>query len=175
MNPALLLPANNGTYELTRLNQAFDPKIGCSDGIRFGLSAHAQTRDSRFGGHGVQGGFEAGHFSSVLVAAKDAASAHTLLLQGDKATHNLIKSGVPRALYGIGALPLQYETRTIPGDKITQAPLFWHPSMEVATGAVAADFPGSIQLMIGAGIAALGRDEITNARNLVEQTIAGVR
>lgn len=172
MSPAVLLPKPGSAFELTRLNQAFDPRIGVSSGMLFGLSAKAQTQDSRFGGHGLMAGFEAGHFSSVLISAGSVAASHELLMSGDKATHRLLNKGVPETMGTAGILPLEYQTRLIAADRLPQVPLFWHPSLETAQGIALAEYPNSVQIMLGAGISALGKDGVNRVHRLVDAAIA---
>lgn len=172
LSPAVLLPGNQTYYELTRLNQPYEPTVGCTAGIQFGLSAVAQTKDNRFGGHATeQGGFEAGHFSSALIASKNIQVGEDLRARGDAATHTLLLRGIAPTMSGLDMLPMAYQTAIIPS--LDTLALFWHPSLETNNGTMTADFPGSIRLVIGAGIASLGRKGIDTARTLVDAAIAG--
>lgn len=81
-SPAIVTEDAHGTYQITLLDQEYDTKVGFTEGVHFGLSAKAQTQVRGFGGHGNAGGFEAGHFSTVLSGAQSEAIASALVASG---------------------------------------------------------------------------------------------
>lgn len=174
--PAILSALPHGQdFELTVLEQPYDPKVGFTRGMHFALSAKAQTRVQSFGAHGARGGFEAGHFSTVLVAASagGTAIAEELRRNGDAQTHKVLEAGTPETMAAMDMLPLKYKSVTIQGEDHRLLPLVWHRSLETAAGAAAGDYPGAVRLMMGAGLAAIGQRGIDSARRLVDDAIRG--
>jgi hypothetical protein len=168
-------PTNPGQFEVTMLNQPFVPEVGFTKGQHFGLSVKAQTRVESFGGHGDSGGFEAGHFSTVLAAASPQGReiANSLVTDGDKATHSVLDDGTPEKLSSLGLMPLDYIKKRLPAGDM-QLPVLWHPRLG-GDNPAAGDYPDAIRLMMGAEVQAIGTEGIDRAGQLVEDAIKGAK
>jgi hypothetical protein len=168
-------PANPGQFEVTMLNQPFVPEVGFTKGQHFGLSVKAQTRVDSFGGHGGSGGFEAGHFSTVLAASsrRGGEIADSLVANGDNATHAVLDDGTPEKLSELGLMPIDYIKRKLPlGDMAL--PVLWHPKLG-GDNPAGGDYPDAIKLMMGAEVHSIGTEGIDRAGQLVEDAIKGAK
>jgi hypothetical protein len=164
-----------GVFEITLLDQPFDPRQGLTEGMRFGLSAKAQTRTPGFGSHSHSGSFEAGHFSTVLAAAsmKGQGVASKLIQKGDAATHEVLSAGITETFTQFDMLPLTYKSRKISAADTRPMHVFWHPAIEGETGPMAADYPDAVKLMMGAGVAAIGQPGVEKIKMLVDHAVKG--
>lgn len=171
LSPAIIMPSSDSAYNITMLNQTYDPKVGFTAGQHFGLSAKAQTSGSGFGGHGGRGGFEAGHFSTVLIGARSTDIGGALERRGDQATHAVIHSGVPELMSQHDLISVPYKTAIIPSSKLPLVQAFWHRGLETEHGMAQADYPNAVQLLMGSAIHELGASGIDTARQLVDKAI----
>lgn len=167
-------PENPGEFQITMLNQPYDPEVGFSDGMHFGISVKAQTRVEGFGGHSSAGGFEQGHFGAVLLGAKDEALADTLVASGDQATHKILDNGVSETMASRKMLDLQPITRQLPKNS-AKLQLYWHEGLESENGPIGGDYPDATRLMLGAGVHAIGERGLDRARTLVDVAIRGAQ
>ena len=178
LSPAIIMPTGSpsSSYSITMLNQPYDPKIGFTPGQHFGLSAKAQTMGSGFGGHGVQGarsGFEAGHFSTVLLGVRNSGIGSRLVQAGDRATHEVIGAGVPELMSENDLVTVSYKTAVVPSSKLPGIQAFWHRGLEVEDGMARANYPNAVQLLMGSAIHQLGASGIERARRLVDSAVQG--
>lgn len=160
--------------QMSRLNQAFDPRVGLSDGIRFGLGLKNDTSQATFGSHVAAGGFEAGHFAPVLLGAKDQTVRTQIKQRGDEATHKVGNEvgGVPEKMLKTGLLSgVNLESITLDTSNPHPIPLFWHPALESEDGLAVAHYEGSVNLMLGAAAHALGDRAVDTVGELVNDAV----
>ena len=176
-SPVVVSPAKHGTgYQITKLEQPYDPEVGISDGIRFGLAIKLATSKTSFGMHVPSGGLEAGHFSPLLVAGRNDQLAADLVARGDKATHGVLEApvgGVAEVMAMSGLLQIPYKTAQIPDGVVV--PLYWHKSLADSSIDNSAQYPDAVKLMLGAATNSLGVAGIDTARRLVEHAAKGAR
>lgn len=165
-SPGIVQPLAS-EIQLTMLDQPFDTKVGLSEGQHFGLSAEAQTRASGFGEHGA-GKFEAGHFGTVLVAARSERLAGAIVNLGDAATHDVLDKGLVGVMNTHDMLPLQYRHSRLPMTSDRKVTAFWHPALGGEHGPAQADYADATKIVLGAGVAAVGRRGIDRARRLAD-------
>lgn len=186
LSPAIITkdPEHDGEFQITMLNQPYDPEVGFSGGMHFGISVKAQTRVEGFGGHGSDGGLEQGHFGAVILGGGDDRIANSLVSDGDAATHHILAGSVPEtskktggisetmASKGMLDIP-QPMTQPLPSDRPVLLRTYWHHKLEGDNGPLGGDFPGAVRLMQGAGVRAIGLDGLERARSLVDDSIRG--
>lgn len=174
LSPAIITAGEQQDYTVTMLNQPFVPDVGFTPGQHFGLSVKAQTRTAGFGGHGVAGGYEAGHFSTVLVGSRERSVGQAIVRAGDLATHQVISAGVPEAMSQTDMLAVPYRSARVPANSQAKMAIFWHPALDDERGPAAGDYPDAIRLMLGAGVAAIGQRGLDDAQRLVEHATKGM-
>ncbi len=173
LSPAIVTPKDAQSYDITMLNQPFVLEVGFTGGQHFGLSAKAQTNSVAFGGHTSAGAFEAGHFSAVLLGARDETAGQAIVQLGDKGTDAIISGGIPEAMSRTGMMPVSYRTARLPAASRAIVAAFWHPSLETPHGPASGDYPNAVRLMLGAGGLALGQQGQDRAHQLVDQALRG--
>jgi len=169
-SPAIIMSVSQG-YELTMLDQPFDPKVGFTEGQHFGLSAKAQTRTVGFGGHEGAGAFEAGHFGTLLVGAQNTQVGDAIRQYGDRTADAVIGSGIPEAMQQAAMSPITYLTSHLAAADRRKLPIIWHPALDTEAGPASGDYPNAVRLLLGAGAVALGQRGLQNAKLLVDDAV----
>lgn len=173
-SPAIVLPSPTMEgVDITMLDQQYDPRVGLSAGIHFGLSAHSQTVSSNFGEHSSAAVYEAGHFSTLLLGSRDPTLGDSLRRLGDIASDTMIESGVATTMSLQGTIPVRYKTAQVGFSNPAAMKLYWHHSLETDSGPASGDFENTVQLLLGAGFRALGRTGIDDVRRLADSVKVG--
>lgn len=183
MNPAVIVPkpGHPGYIRIARLNTPYVPKVGLTDGLRFGVAIEAETQAPGFGSHGNNvSPFEPGHLGTVLTTGVSRSYGEELVAKGDIKSHEVIQNGLPHVFSQLGLLskaPVptvqEFDTRTFkPGQRF---PFNWHSSLRTKEGAAIATFPGAVNLVIGAAVNGLPEGALDTAGNFVEYAVAGAR
>ncbi len=169
---------SKGELQLTVLDQPFDPNVGVTDGIMFGLGLKAETSKPTFGGHTAAGGFEAGHFAPVMIGAVATDVRSDIIARGDKATHSTGNDvgGVPEKMTQTGLLKgVKPTTVSLDTSNPRKIPLRWHPSLESDEGMLLAEYSGTnpVKLMLGSAAIGLGPHGVDKAGELVNDAVRG--
>jgi hypothetical protein len=161
--------------QITMLSrEIFVPTRGITPGQQFGVSAKSQTRVSGFGSDNSSIAEEPGHFGVLMVGASNRRIASALAAEGDKVTHSVLdnpKGGLPETMDAQGLIDLGTKTALVDfSDPRVRVQAFWHPdTMQTADGVpLKADYPNSVEVLLGAGIKAVGARGVEAARGLVQ-------
>jgi hypothetical protein len=173
MKPAVITK-KAGVRQLTRLDQPFDPTVGVTDGILFGLGLKNDTAQPTFGAHITAGGFEAGHLAPAFIGVVSPEIKSRLKSHGDEATHQVGAKvgGVAEAMVESGLLTeIKPKTVELPAHSDVPIPLYWHPSLESDEGMQIAQYEGAVKLMFGAATLRLGGAAVDRVGELVDDVI----
>jgi hypothetical protein len=182
MNPAVIVPKpeHPGIIRLARLAVPYVPAIGLTDGLRFGIGLDPQTQAPGFAGHGdgtkQPSPFEPGHFGVVLTAGVSEAHGQALVSSGDKQSHAVIEQGLPQVFNNLGLakkapVPTVREVDLAQYSPGQRFPLYWHDSLEDENGGALAEFPGGVDLLIGAAVNSLSDFDLQQAGRYVEYAV----
>lgn len=186
MSPAVIVPKpeHPGVVRLARLATAYVPKVGLTDGLKFGIGLDPQTQAPGFAGHGENSSlpspFEPGHFGVVLITGVSEAHGQALVKEGDKQSHTVIEQGLPSVFSNLGLagkapIPTVKEFDTAAFGPGQRFPLYWHDSLEDDGGAAMAEFPGGVDLLIGAAVNTLSDADLQRAGRYVEYAVKEVQ
>ena len=161
---------------MTILLQPYDPKVGVSVGMMFGLALKKETEEPTFGSHTGAGGFEAGHITPTFVGAKVPKIGEQIIQHGDAATHKVgaNQGGVPEAMTQTNLIEgVDYKTRTL--DMLSPHPigLKTHATLEGDNGLIVPEYPGALRTAMGAAANSLGEEALDKVGELVDSAIAG--
>lgn len=168
-------PKQPGRFQITMFDQPYDPAVGFSTGMHFGISTKSQTRIDGFGACGDQAsGLEQGHFSAAILGVKIPAIGSEIVEHGDHGSHGVIdERGVAESMGASGILPVMPITRELPATGAYSLMAYWHEKLQTDTGPAGGDFPEATRLMLGAGLHAIGENGLPRLERLVKDAARG--